>query len=79
MISIWSMVAIAWLAADSRGLSRSVGYLCTLVLVPWTFSLWGRVTHLVRGVVGLIGIREQILLMGSWDQMDSTWIYKLLN
>ena len=35
-------------------------------------------THLVCGVVGLSGIREQILLMGLWDRMDSTRIYKAL-
>ena len=60
---------------NSRGQSRSVGYLYTLVLVPRTFSLWGRVTHLVRGVVGPSGIRVKILLMGSWAQMYSMRIY----
>ena len=75
VISLWSMVAITWLAEDSRGQSRSVGYICTLVLVPRKFSSWGLVTHLVRGVVGPSGIRLHILLRGSWARMDSTWIY----
>ena len=75
VIRVWSMVAIAWLDADSRGQSRSVDYLCTLILDPRIFSLWGRGTHLVYGVVGPIGIRVQILLRVSWAQMYSTWIY----
>ena len=75
VISLWLMVAIAWLAADSCGQSRLVGYLCSLVLVPWTFSLWGRSTRLVRGVVGPSGIMVQILLRILWARMYSTWIY----
>ena len=76
VISLWSMVAIAWLAADSRGQSWSVDYLCTLVLDPRTFSLWGRGTHLVHGVVGPSGIMVHILLIVSWARTDSTWIYR---
>ena len=75
VIRVWSMVAIAWLDADSRGQSRSVDYLCTLILDPRIFILLGRGTHLVYGAVGPIGIRVHILLRGSWSQMDSTWIY----
>ena len=55
VISLWSMVEIAWLAADSCGQSRSVSYLCTLVLDQRTFSSWGCGTNLVRGVVGPSG------------------------
>ena len=45
VISLWLMVATTWLAANSRGQSRSVGYLCSTVLVPRTFSSWGRGTE----------------------------------
>ena len=41
VISLWLMVATALLVANSRGQSRSVGYLCSLVIVPRTFSLLG--------------------------------------
>ena len=79
VISLWSMLAIAWLAANSCSQSWSVGYLCTLVLVPRKFSLWGRVTLSVCGVVGPSGIRLHILLRRSWAQMDYTWIYNLVH
>ena len=74
VIRVWSMVAIAWLDADSRGQSRSVDYLCTLILDPRIFSLWGRGTHLVYGVVGPSGIRVHTLIRGLRARMDSTWI-----
>ena len=75
VISLWLMLATAWLSANYCGQSRSFGYICTLVLVPRIFSSWGRVTHLGRGIVRPSGIREHVLLMGFWDQMDSTRIY----
>ena len=77
VISLWSMVEIMWLAADSCGQSQSVGYLFKLVLVTRAYSSWGCVTHSVRGVVGPSGIRVHIVLMRSWARMDSTWIYTL--
>ena len=41
------------------------------IYVHWYYSHG----HLVRGVVGPSGIRLHILLMGSWDRMDTKRIY----
>ena len=75
VISLWLMLATAWLAANSCGQSSSVGYLRTMVLVPRKVRSGGRVNHLVCGVVGPSRVREHIPLMRSWDQMDSMRIY----
>ena len=66
VISLCSIKSTALQAVNSRGLSRSVGYLCSLVLIPQTFNSWGRGnewdqgTAHTYGIMGLNGYQEDL-------------------